>query len=103
MLNQLLSVTLFFSLLTPILFADSPPSAEVKKVQEVYIEQDGNSVDVWTGPGYYNGVWFDDEQTYRGRGVNRGEAVEYDRGEEDTQDSHMGHGGGGGHAGGHGR
>lgn len=53
-----------------------------------YYDGGGAGVGIWVGPGYYNGVWFDDEDGYRNH---------HGDGHHDGGDGHHGGGGGGGH------
>ena len=75
--------------------------------ENVYIEEDDD--DIWYGPGFYYGIWFDNEDDYRGwcrdhpnrppsrQYYNRDHPVPYQHEEHGEGGGHGHAGGGGGH------
>lgn len=74
------------------------------RLAQGYTEEDSDDEDVWYGPGFYFGVWFDNEDDYWGwRGNHRDYPSNRHYYNKDHPVHYEGHGGGargGGHGGG---
>ena len=98
-----------FLLVAVLVFSSASLDAMTYRRTEVHHDEDDDGVyeedEVWFGPGFYFGVWFDDEDDYRHwrrdhrhyPAHQRNYHRDGHRDEHHREDHHDGHRGGGGH------